>query len=191
MSSEACSNPCEWKKARSATATPPSIGPHGAACGRPHERTLRSARTRLVLRTGMSTQSEAGERGPIASPSSNCRLCEERGGGDGDGGGGGGGSGGGKGGGGDSMVTSGAEDGSVAIRGGTGGDGTGITGLGTAVRLSSAAVFRTRSGVPRVWSWECSSAVTASTDSSIVCQRHHRPLKPFPAALRAFMARFI
>ena len=89
------------------------------------------------------------------------------------------------------MVASGAEDVSVAIGGGIGGDGSALTGLGTAVRLSSAcsaACFRARSGVPRVWSWMCSSAVTASTDSSSVCQRHHRLLQPLLAGLRAFMA---
>jgi len=37
-------------------------------------------------------------------------------------------------------------------------------------------------------SWKCSSAVTASTDSSIVCQRHHRLLQPLLPGLRAFMA---
>ena len=79
----------------------------------------------------------------------------------------------------------------MTIGGGTGGDGSGLRGFGIAVRLSSAcsaACFRVSAGVPRVWSWKCSSAVTASTDSSIVCQRHHRLLQPLLAGLRAFMA---
>ena len=90
------------------------------------------------------------------------------------------------------MATSGAEDVSVAIGGGTGDGGSGLAGRGTAMRLRSAcsaACFRVRSGEPvTACSWKCSSAVTASTDSSIVCQRHHRLLQPLLPGLRAFMA---